>query len=439
MYLGPHHFQAQSRYFEDVTQFVAESLWFCPWGLLGVEWNKEALCNGLVSLTHARGIFPDGLAFDMPSCDRLPEPRRLEEAFPPTAAFLTARLAIPRRQASAANCDLNGESTNGSSRFIAEERPVFDELTGLDEKPVRFGRKNIRMMLGDENQGECETIPVARILRDGLGHYVYDEAFIPPVLRLNASPALLALTGRLIEVLHEKHEAFRGRVSDFDRQAGGVSGQQVGALWFLHAVNSSLASLRHSYLSAQGHPEELYREYLRLAGALSTFGLDSAPALLPLYDHSELQSCFGQLDEQIRRHLELVIPTNRVLIKLERTVPSMWEGAVSDTRALYNARWFLGISASMGEAELIRQAPQKIKVCSARFVPDLVRRALPGMRLNHVSLPPASLSPKIQMQYFSIDRSGPCWAHLQETGRVGVYIPGDVPDPQLELAAVLES
>jgi type VI secretion system protein ImpJ len=93
----------------------------------------------------------------------------------------------------------------------------------------------------------------------------------------------------------------------------------------------------------------------------------------------------------------------------------------------------------MGEAELIRQAPQKIKVCSARFVADLVRRALPGMKLNHVSLPPASLSPKIQMQYFSIDRSGPCWGHLQETGRVGVYVPGDIPEPQLELVAVLES
>ena len=27
MYLGPHHFQAQNRYFEDALNFVTESLW----------------------------------------------------------------------------------------------------------------------------------------------------------------------------------------------------------------------------------------------------------------------------------------------------------------------------------------------------------------------------------------------------------------------------
>src|ERR1051325_11196889 len=75
MYLGPHHFQAQSRYFEDSTRFTVSSLWFDTWGLVGAQFDAEAFKNGTVPLVHARGIFPDGLVFHMPESDALPEAR----------------------------------------------------------------------------------------------------------------------------------------------------------------------------------------------------------------------------------------------------------------------------------------------------------------------------------------------------------------------------
>ena len=79
MYLGPHHFQAQSRYFEDTVQFASSTLWFEPWGLVGCGLDTEALLSGTFSLVHARGIFPDGLPFQMPECDALPPARNITE------------------------------------------------------------------------------------------------------------------------------------------------------------------------------------------------------------------------------------------------------------------------------------------------------------------------------------------------------------------------
>ncbi len=76
MYLGPHHFQVQSRYFEDSIQFATSSLWFSAYGLAGVDLDAHALQNGTVSLIHARGIFPDGLPFNMPESDELPRAAR---------------------------------------------------------------------------------------------------------------------------------------------------------------------------------------------------------------------------------------------------------------------------------------------------------------------------------------------------------------------------
>src|SRR5579872_7083230 len=92
MYLGPHHFQVQSRYFEDSIQFATSSLWFAAYGLTGVELDAEALRNGTVSLIHARGIFPDGLPFNMPESDPLPGPRAVADHFPPTRDALLVAL-----------------------------------------------------------------------------------------------------------------------------------------------------------------------------------------------------------------------------------------------------------------------------------------------------------------------------------------------------------
>src|SRR5215475_1945158 len=81
MYLGPHQFQAQGRYFEDSLEFATSALWFKNFGFTGYSLDAEALQNGTVSLIHARGIFPDGIAFHMPQCDALPEARPIGDVF----------------------------------------------------------------------------------------------------------------------------------------------------------------------------------------------------------------------------------------------------------------------------------------------------------------------------------------------------------------------
>jgi type VI secretion system protein ImpJ len=439
MYLGPHHFQAQSRYFEDAISFVAEALSFSPFGLLGYELNADALRNGTLLLSHARGIFQDGLTFDMPSSDPLPEPRGVEELFRPTSDTLLAYLAIPHRKQLGGNCTLDpGPSANGT-RFLAEEHAVFDEITGGEEKPVRFGRKNIRFLFEGENADGWQLLPLARIVRDGAGRFVFDQKFIPPVVRFSASETLMSITRRLIDILTQKNLAFTGATQGFDRQQSGMSAHQVASFWFLHAVNGGLAALRHLYLSKQGHPEELYVEMLRLGGALCTFGLDASPANLPVYDHLDLQASFEALDLHIREHLELVIPTNCISVKLEQSDRYLWEADLKDPRVFGASRWFFSIASNIGEAELITGTPALVKLCSAKFVPELVKRALPGMKLTHIQSPPASLAPRITNQYFSVNRSGPCWDHLQETRRVGIYVPGDIPQPELELLILLDS
>jgi len=433
MYLGPQHFQAQSRYFEDSIQFAISSLWCEPYGLLGCGLDEEALRNGTLALVHARGVFPDGMPFLMPECDALPPPRPVAELFPPTQDRLTAALAVPERKPQGLNTVLSGAADHG--RFLAETRIVRDETTGGDEQPVQIGRKNIRWLLDLEPAAGFVALPVARVMRDGAGHLVFDPDFIPPCLQISASERLMLLLGGLVGILEEKSSSIAGAPAS----QGDFSPRDIASFWFQHAVNSALAPLRHLRISKRGHPQELYVELSRLAGALCTFKLDSHPRTLPLYDHEHLSECFDALDRHIRTHLEIMVPTNCVTIPLEKTSDCFYEGEVGDTRCLGRARWFLGIRANLGEAEVITRTTQLVKVCSARFISELVKRAIAGLPLTHQPMPPPAIRVKLEMQYFSINRFGPFWDNIVQTRRVGIYVPGDFPDPEVELLAVLET
>jgi type VI secretion system protein ImpJ len=433
MYLGPHHFQAHSRYFEDSIQFAVSTLWYEPYGLLGCALDEEALRNDTLSLVHARGIFSDGMPFMMPESDALPPPRPIGALFPPTRDRLTVSLAVPERKPQGLNTALSAGADQ--ARFRAETRAFRDETTGSDERPVQFGRKNIRLLLDIEPADGLVLLPLAQVVRDGSGHIVVDPDFIPPSLQISASERLMLLLRRMIEILEEKSSAMGGAPN----ATGSFSPRDIANFWLLHAVNSALAPLRHLWISKRSHPEELFLELSRLAGALCTFALDSHPRTLPFYDHNRLRESFDALDRHIRAHLETIVPTNCLAIPLQKMRDYFYEGEIADTRCLGRAQWVFGIRSTVGFDEVIAKTPPLVKVCSARFVGELVRRAIAGLSLAHLPVPPPAIHAKVEMQYFSINRAGPFWDNIVQTRRVGIYVPGDFPDLEVELLVILES
>ncbi len=439
MYLGPHHFQAQNRYFEDSVHSTTTSLWFSPFGFSGYELDAEALRNGTLALVHARGLFADGLSFHAPEFDELPAPRAIADLFPPMQDSLDFYLAVPERRGEGFNCALTEAERSMPVRYIAEEKPLPDENTGRDVKFIQLGRKNIKFLITGEPDDGLAVLPLGRVKRHGSGQFIFDERFVPPALQISATPPLMAMLRRLISVLDEKC-ATVARPKDLgSNTVSGFSAEGIANAWFLHCINSSLAPLRHLCVSKRAHPEELFVELSRLAGALCTFSLESHPNTLPLYDHLRLAECFEALDKHIRTHLELIVPSNCVQIALAPAGNYLWEGGITDERVLNRSRWIFGIRSKIGEADLIERTPRLVKICSRLFIPKLIERALPGLKLSHIQVPPPSLSPKIEYQYFAIDKSGPCWEHMVKTRELGVYIPGELPDPEIELPVILES
>jgi len=437
MYLSPHHFQTQSRYFEDSMAFLAASLWREPWGLLHAELDQKAMRNGTAVLLHASGIFPDGLAFELPNSDPSPAPRNLLEVFPSTDAVLPLYLTVPSRRDNGFDCDLS--TTPNGSRFSRMQRMLRDETNGIDEREIDLGQKNIRLSTEAELTPEMLSLPIARVLRDGRGHFLCDEDFIPPCLRLSASEPLMLLARRLLDALGEKSSTVSRGARRHGRFEAGSGALDVANYWFLHALQSAIPPLQHLTSTRHAHPEEIFVELSRLAGALCTFAVDSDPRNLPAYDHRDPGPAFRALDAHIRKHLEIVVPSNTVTLDFHPTDPYIHAADVRDERCLRRSRWVLGIRSSMGESDLLRQAPRLVKVCSSKFVPELVKRALPGMTLTHLPVPPTAIRAEADMQYFAIDTSGPCWEHILQTRNVGIYIPGEIAQPEFEITIIVEN
>jgi type VI secretion system protein ImpJ len=319
---------------------------------------------------------------------------------------------------------------------------ITDEATGTDPLPVRFASRNLFLVFDEQVGDDVVSMPIARVQRDGAGNFQLDPDFIPPTLQLAASLRLMELLRRTIGLLEAKSSALAATLTSAPSSAtGGAAayiGNELATRWLLHAVRSAEAPLRHLLLTRRAHPERLYLELSRLAGALCTFALNATPRQLPLYDHDHLTECFDVLEQHLNAHLDVVISTRAIVVPLQQSTDVLHLAAITDARCFEpGARWFLAIRADVSEHELIDRVQRLTKTCASKFVMELVRRAFNGLPTEHIPSPPAALAPKADLSYFELSLTGPCALSLAESREVGVYVPSALPGAYLEIAVLV--
>jgi type VI secretion system protein ImpJ len=132
-----------------------------------------------------------------------------------------------------------------------------------------------------------------------------------------------------------------------------------------------------------------------------------------------------------------VVPTNVVSLPLKHVKNTIYATAIDQDKYLNNTRMYLAISTDAGEDAIIRKVPQLVKVCSATDIERLISLALPGVVLNHLPSPPSAIPIKMKYQYFSLNQSGAAWEAVTRARNFAVHVPGDFPNPQMELLILL--
>lgn len=434
-FLSPQYLQMQDRFIESSLEFHVDSLAYAGYGFRKLQINQEALSAGYLSISEASGIFPDGLLFDIPDADQAPSPKPLQDAFEQDQKTSDIYLAIPHYREKGLNVSM--ARTAADTRYLSEVAMLRDENTGLSEKPVQVARKNFRIMVEGEPQQHASVMRVCRVQKTKSGAFELDPEVAPPLLDFTAHPKIHACCRQLVEILSAKSSQLSGTRRQKNLNLAEFGTADIANFWLLYTINSTFPLFQHLYETRHGHPEHLFAFMLQFAGSLTTFSKDIHPRDLPRYNHDDPAPCFKKLEEMIRYLLDTVVPSNFVSLPLRLAQPSIYSTPLEDDKYLQNTKMYLAVNTEAAEDKIISGVPYLVKVCSANHIEHLVQRALPGLPLTHIPRPPSAIPVKVNYQYFSISQSGACWEAITRARNFAAYVPGDFPNPQMELLILL--
>jgi type VI secretion system protein ImpJ len=434
VFLTPQHLQSQDRYLEDLLQFQLQSCSSHLWGLSRLQIDRKRLVDGQFCLLEASGILPDGMLFDIPDADAAPPPRAIHELLSAEVRQVNVFLSVPEQQTNGMN---TGTQQDTKTRFVVDSRVVRDDNSGSSDKQVQIARKNLKLSFEGENQEGSTLLPLARVVSSTTGILDLDPNFVPPLIDVHGNDSLRESLRALVEILASRSAALGASRRQKNQSLADFTASDIANFWLLYTINQHLPLFSHLSDRRPTHPELLFSEMLSLAGALTTFSTSVAIRDLPHYDHSQLGECFQELERKIRFLLDTVVPTNFVAIPLKPVGPSIYAAAIEDETYLHDCRFYLAVSASLDDGDLIRRVPLLMKVGAGAHVEQMIRQALPGLKMAHVANPPPELPVKLRYRYFSVELTGSIWDGIRRGRNVAVYVPLEIPDPQLELLILL--
>lgn len=236
--------------------------------------DRDALTPGKLKTQAVRLRFADGTLIDSDVSDVLPLACDLRALKNDSAIVL---LALPLAHGNGGNLG-QGEQTERPLRYRQEWQKVQD-IYGSDSEDMAVERHALSLRFAHDNNQDYITCPLARLVRDVQGNWTQDESYIPPLLAFNAHDGLVQRLDTLLLQLRAKCQRLMAMRRESNQRMADFAVADVSLFWLLNALNSAEPVLSDFLRYPAVHPELVWRELARLAGALLTFSLSitSAP------------------------------------------------------------------------------------------------------------------------------------------------------------------
>jgi len=446
--LQPHHFQQQDIYFQSLLEPYQRYVQPYLWGVGDLQIQESALGNRTFSLAGGDFLMPDRTHITLPG-NALIEDRSFEEDWVEGEKPLTVFLGLRKYSDTGENVSVVSDLENLSditSRFVttsdSEETPDVHQ-----EGPAALVRRMyylLKIFWDSEidQLGDYLLIPLAQLIRTGEDIMVSEE-FIPPILTLAAS-------GRMMKLVKEIRDQIAARGSQLEayKRARGIHTAEFGArdmvyLLALRSLNRYIPALHHMTDSGNIHPWWTYGMLRQMIGELSSFsdevnvmgGTGSQAQPLPKYKHRNLWQCFHQAQLLITHLLDEITAGPEYMIQLifddtyfaTEMTPQMFEG---------RNRFYLVFETEAEPHTVVTSMESIAKLSSRETLPILIARALPGIKLEHLQLPPQELPRRANATYFKIDHHSDQWSQIQKANNMALYWDTAPDDLKVELMIV---
>jgi type VI secretion system protein ImpJ len=433
MFLQPHHFQQEARFFEHLVDARVGAAYPHAWGFVELVLDEAQLATGKIALSRAQGVLPDGSPFSMPDGDPLPPPLALGVEVHDELIVLAA----PRARPGVTEVDFGDGTADGHSRYRVVDKDVRDQTRASDDpEPVQLGALRLSLLRQRDATDAYAPLGVVRVIeRRPDGQVVLDRNYIAPQTRIDASGQLSSAAGLLHGLVRQRAQALAAGMGQL---GNGVS--EVADFLMLQVLNRAEPLLHQCAAAPTMHPWPFYAACLQLAGEMATFArAERQPPEYPAYRHDALQQVFTPVLQDLREYLSAVIQRHAMQIELTDRGHGVSTAVVADGELLRSAGFVLAVRSQMPAEQLRQRFPAQSKVGPVDRIKDLVNLQLPGITLRSLPVAPRQLPYHAGSHYFEFERQGELWKQFERSGNLALHVAGSFPALELELWAVRQA
>lgn len=419
--MGPQHLQQQDIYHERLLGQRLDAVMSLNWGVQNIEFDHRALSTGQLVLTRFRGVLPDGAVLDLEGGDgEMPPMRTVAEHFPHTQRALEVYLSLAQEREGVNNFAVGADR---SVRYRTARRTVRDITAPQLVAELPFGHRNFALMFGDESLEDYIGVKIAEIVRDDTGGFSIAEPYIPPCVRIDASPFLMAALRRLLQLMMTRYQS----LAEARRQSSAATieftAADVTRFLLLNTIGGFVPPLQHIADAGDVAPRTAYLLLSQLAGQLCTFSPDADPARLPKFVYTDLRSTFEELFARIIALLHATAGEDFLSIPLDGQDDGMHVAKLEDDRIMQCDRFLISVKTDLPESQVASQLPNLSKVASWDEIHAILSAATPGAPVEVNHRPPPEIPIKSGLVYFSVAIENSFWRKIMLERAIAVYLP----------------
>ncbi|MCL5966155.1 MAG: type VI secretion system baseplate subunit TssK [Deltaproteobacteria bacterium] len=448
LFLQPQHFQLLERSVQALLEPMQSHLQPHFWGVWEMDVQRAALGTRSFGLLKGTFLFPDGTYAVLPG-NAVSEARSFEESWVQGGKPFPVYLGVRKWNDGAENVTVL-ERLEGvgsvTTRFVAlkDAEDVRDLHAGGPPGQVKRLSYVLRIVWESEREqlGDYALVPLACLERMGEEIRLSDQ-FVPPVLNLTAS----AVLSRIVREIRDQIASRSRQLEEYKRQRG-VQTAEFGSrdmvyLLALRSLNRFVPLLHHYTDTQPVHPWAVYGALRQLIGELSSFServnvlgeSDDGGRVLPPYDHRGLYRCFDTAQALVSQLLDEITAGPEYVRKLVfdgTYYASELEPAVFEAQN----RFYLVLKTQEDPKVVLQSVSTAAKLSTREQLPLLIARAIPGINLTHLPVPPQELPRRANSIYFAVDHHSDQWAMVAKRNNVALYWDSAPEDLEAELMVV---
>jgi type VI secretion system protein ImpJ len=448
LFLQPQHFQLLDLSFRSLLTPFHDSLGPHYWGIGEMEIQKASLGNGSFNPLKGNLLFPDGTHLVLPG-NALIEARSFDEAWVEGGKPLSVYIGLKKWNNAGENVTVlekleSFSEVNTRYVTVADPEEVLDLHSGGPLAKVKRLYFVLKVFWETERDklGDYVLIPIAQLEREG-EEIVLSQRFTPPCLTISSSEPLL----KLIKEIRDQITARSHHLEEYKRHKG-VQTAEFGSrdmafLLALRTLNRYVPTLHHFTEAQHVQPWIVYGTLRQLIGELSSFSekvnvigeVIGGDSNLPGYDHLDLWKCFSSAQDLIIQLLD------EITAGPDYVVPMVYDGtyyAVDLKPAVFEGRnrFYLVFKTEEDPTTVIQSMATIAKLGTREHLPILIARALPGIEMEHLPVPPQELPKRANSIYFAINHHNDQWNMVTKDNNLALYWDNTPEDIEAELMIV---